>query len=120
MSKKPIKRCVSFEKLVRTSPRLTADRLNDDGVFNLVAGIVGAAVDDWNAARNSLSEPWKLNKAELELAEFHMTSAERFFLSPWFTAITNLRGRPFLDTLERDWLRDHRDKPRRWRSPAVS
>lgn len=70
-------------------------RIDDQGLMNLVGGIVKKAVDDWMKAKRRLRKhPTSTS------ASYMVTDCERFFLSEYFYGLTGVNGEEFLKQLE--------------------
>ena len=63
----------------------------------LAEAVVLQAVDDWRAAAEILSR-----RPDHALASARLRDAERFFLSRWFRALTDMDGAALLDRLRRE------------------
>lgn len=81
--------------------------LDDNGVNNLVCGIVKKAVDDWKNAQKRLRK----NPAAKQ-AEWIIIDCEKFFLSDYFTNLTGMDGEEFLERLKAQSLDVRRRGPR--------
>lgn len=79
-------------------------RIDDQGLMNLVGGIVRKAVDDWQKAKRRLRKCPTAKKAEWVVID-----CERFFLSEYFYGLTGVNGADFLKQLEEQ-------EERMWRS----
>lgn len=71
--------------------RITLEELNDQGVYNLVEGIVDRAARDWReyAHKNTPECQWQRMRIE------------RFFRSQYFHGLTGLNGEAVLNQLKR-------------------
>ncbi len=81
--------------------------IDDNGVNNLIYGIVKKAVDDWKQAKKRLAK----NPAAKQ-AEWMVTDCEAFFRSDYFTNLTGMDGEEFLELLKKDTLDVRRRGPR--------
>ena len=70
-------------------------QIDDNGLMNLVGGIVKKAVDDWQKAKRRLRKhPTSTS------ASYMVTDCERFFQSEYFYGLTGVNGEEFLKKLE--------------------
>lgn len=76
-------------------PPLAADRITDEGYIALVKAIVSRASDD--VTHFAPGTPYRV-------------SAEKFFESEFFGALTGLEGEPILRKLQEEYNRKHKSK----------
>lgn len=114
--------------------KLTAKTIDNQGMLNLIEGIVAQARKDWTDSMNDLNEAnlyflnsgwfgelkkqtnWERIRMNLKMA-FKFTrglnmlqDSEQFFLSRWFSMLTNLDGKPVVKKLKSDWFKEQRKK----------
>ena len=82
-------------------------QLNDNGVNNLVCGIVKKAVDDWMNAKKRLGK-----NPHNATAQGIVIDCERFFLSEYFYNLTGMDGEEFLKRLKFQGVDVRRRGPR--------
>ncbi len=82
-------------------------QLNDNGVNNLICGIVKKAVDDWRQAKKRLAK-----NPQNVTAQGVVTDCECFFKSEYFYHLTGMDGEEFLKRLRLQNLDVKRRGPR--------
>ena len=78
--------------------RLTIDRLNEDGCINMLSYFLKNMSEEFQASYFSYLRD-KKNKDALK----HYTRMREFYLSDYFTQLTNLDGRMVLQQLEKSY-----------------
>ncbi len=119
--------------------KLTAENMNNDGLMNLVVGIVNRATEDWNESMNTLNEAsdyfggsewfedlrkqtsWEKFKIHIQMANKlskslnYLQDAEQFFLSKWFVVLTDLDGKTIVRKLKDDYFKSRIKKQKKGR-----
>ncbi len=119
--------------------KLTAENMNNDGLMNLVVGIVNRATEDWNDSMKHLNETsdyfggsewfedlrkqtsWEKFKKHIQMANKltkslnNLQDAEQFFLSKWFTVLTDLDGKTIVRKLKEDYFKSRIKKQKKGR-----
>lgn len=87
-------------------PPLNAENITDEGYIELMKAVV--------------------NRAGQDVAKYNpgsqiRVSAENFFMSDWFSALTGLDGKPILRKLQEEYNRKHKHKKRKpgWQARSV-
>ena len=82
--------------------RLKAENICNEGCLNVLQAFLRDLGRDYRCARNDIENSKSKDNIE------HYQNLRSIFLSDYFAEITNLIGSDVLDSLDRDWERDHK------------